>query len=95
MTQFKVRETLVSNNGLQFNSKAFRKYYDGLRIKNKYSSLVYPQSNVKAKAINKTIVNELKKRLENAKGKWAKELPNMLWAYQTTPRRSTSETFFS
>ena len=40
-------------------------------------------------------MNGLKKRLDGAKGKWAKELPNVLWAYQTTPRRSTGETPFS
>ena len=37
----------------------------------------------------------LKKRLEKAKGKWAEELPHVLWAYRTTPRRSTGETPFS
>ena len=40
-------------------------------------------------------MNGLKKRLDGAKGKWAKELPNVLWAYRTTPRRSTGETSFS
>ena len=40
-------------------------------------------------------MNGLKKRLNGAKGKWAEELPNVLWAYQTTPRRSTGETLFS
>ena len=40
-------------------------------------------------------MNRLKKRLEGTKGRWAKELPNVLWAYQTTPRRSTGETPFS
>ena len=45
--------------------------------------------------MTKTIVNGLKKRLEEAKGNWAEELPNFLRAYQTTPKRSTSETSFS
>ena len=40
-------------------------------------------------------MNGLKKRLEGAKGRWAEELPNVLWAYRTTPRRSTRETLFS
>ncbi|XP_075640451.1 uncharacterized protein LOC142612219 [Castanea sativa] len=53
------------------------------------------RSNGQAKATNKAIVNELKKRLEGAKGKWAKELRSVLWAYQTTPRRSIEETPFS
>ena len=33
--------------------------------------------------------------MDDAKGNWAKELPNVLWAYQTTPRRSIGETPFS
>ena len=40
-------------------------------------------------------MNGLKKRLDNAKGRWVEELPHVLWRYQTTPRRSTGETPFS
>ena len=60
-----------------------------------YSTPAYPQSNGQAEAVNKTILNGLKKRLDGAKGRWAEELSNMLWAYRTTPRRSTGETPFS
>ena len=41
------------------------------------------------------IVNGLKKRLDDAKGKWMEELSHVLWTYWTTPRRSTGETPFS
>ena len=37
----------------------------------------------------------LKKRLDDAKGKWVEKLPYVLWTYRTTPRRSTRETPFS
>ena len=40
-------------------------------------------------------MNGLKKRLDEAKGKWVEELPHVLWTYRTTPRRSTRETPFS
>ena len=40
-------------------------------------------------------MNGLKKRLDGTKGKWAEELPSVLWAYRTMPRRSTGETLFS
>jgi len=52
------------------------------------------QNTVSTKATNKTIVNGLNKRIEGAKGKWAEELPNVLWAYRTALRRSTGETPF-
>ena len=45
--------------------------------------------------MNKAIVAELKKRLEGAKGGWAEELLNVLWAYRTMPRRFIGEAHFS
>uniref|UniRef100_A0A2N9EZG4 RNase H type-1 domain-containing protein n=1 Tax=Fagus sylvatica TaxID=28930 RepID=A0A2N9EZG4_FAGSY len=49
----------------------------------------------KPKASNKTVLDGIKKRLEDAKGRWVEELPNVLWTFRTTPRRSTGETPFS
>ena len=86
---------LISDNDLQFDSKAFRKYCSDLGIKNRYSNPAYPQGNGQAEAVNKVIVNELKKRLDDAKGRWVEELPHVLWTYRTTPRKSTGETPFS
>ncbi|XP_030923053.1 uncharacterized protein K02A2.6-like [Quercus lobata] len=102
--RFGVSDSLVFDNGPQFNSKAFCEFCSDFGIKNKYSTPAYPQSNGQAEAINKTIMNGLnfnkmimnglKKRLEGTKGKWAEELPIVLWAYQTTLIRSTGETPF-
>ena len=95
VTRFGVPESLVSNNRLQFDSKAFCKFCSDLGIKNRYFTLTYPQSNSQAKATNKAIVNRLKNRFEGTKGRWAEELPNVLWAYHMTSRRSMGETPFS
>ena len=45
VTRFGIPCTLISNNGLQFDSKAFRWYYYDLSITNRYSSSAYPQGN--------------------------------------------------
>ena len=42
LTLFRVPKALISDDGLQFDSKAIRKYYDDLGIKNRYSTLAYP-----------------------------------------------------
>ena len=42
VTWFRIPYTLISNNGLQFDSKAFKKYCYDLGIKNRYSILTYP-----------------------------------------------------
>ena len=95
VTRFGVPHVLISDNGLQFNSKMFRRYWSELGITNRYSTPAYPQGNEEAKAVNKVIVNGLKKRLDDAKDKWVEELPHVLWTYRTTHCRSTEETPFS
>ena len=95
VTRFGVPNTFVSDNGVQFDSRAFRDFCRDLGIINRYFTPAYPQSNGQAEAVNKTILSGLKKRLDSAKGNWAEELPNVLWAYRTTPCRSTRETLFS
>ena len=93
--RFRIPNTLISNNGLQFDSKVMQRYYCDLGRKNRYSTPAYPHSNGLAEATNKVIMDGLKKRLEDAKGGWVKELPHVLWTYRTTPRKSTRETPFS
>ena len=78
VTRFGVPNTLISDNGLQFDSRAFCDFCRDLGITNRYSTLAHPQNNGQAEAINKTILNGLKRRLDGAKGNWAKELPNVL-----------------
>ena len=89
VTRLGVPHTLISDNGLQFDSRAFRKYCSDLGIKNRYSTLAYPQGNGQTEVVNKVIVNGLKKRLDDAKGKLVEILPYVLQMYRTTPRRST------
>ena len=95
VTRFKIPHSLILDNGLQFNSKSFRRYCRELGITNRYSTPAYPQGNEQVETVNKIIVSGLKKRLDNAKGRWVEELPHVLRAYRTTPRRSTGETPFS
>ena len=95
VTQFRVPRTLISENDLQFDSKYFRRYCCDLGITNRYSTPTYPQGNGQAEAVNKIVVDELKKMLDDAKGRWVEKLSHVLWTYRTTPHKSTGETPFS
>ena len=95
VTRFRIPHTLISNNVLQFNSKVFRRYCCDLSIENRYSTPAYLQGNGQAETVNKVIMNGLKKKLDDAKGKWVEKLPHVLWTYRTTPCRSIRETPFS
>nr|CAN64574.1 hypothetical protein VITISV_003431 [Vitis vinifera] len=93
--RFGIPQTIITDNGPQFDSIAFRNFCSELNIRNSYSTPRYPQSNGQAEATNKTLITALKKRLEQAKGKWVEELPGVLWAYRTTPGRPTGNTPFA
>ncbi|RVW69720.1 Gag-Pol polyprotein [Vitis vinifera] len=93
--RFGIPQTIIADNGPQFDSIAFRNFCSELNIRNSYSTPRYPQSNGQAEATNKTLITALKKRLEQAKGKWVEELPGVLWAYRTTPGRPTGNTPFA
>ncbi|KAL6315950.1 hypothetical protein AAG906_013784 [Vitis piasezkii] len=93
--RFGIPQTIIADNGPQFDSITFRNFCLELNIRNSYSTPRYPQSNEQAEATNKTLITALKKRLEQAKRKWVEELPGVLWAYRTTPGRPTGNTPFA
>lgn len=95
ITRFGIPRTIITDNGTQFESGPFQDFCNEHGIRHHFSSVAYPQSNGQAEASNKTVIAGLKKRLERAKGAWPSELPHVLWAYRTTPRRATGETPFS
>ena len=74
VTRFDIPHVLILDNGLQFDTKMFRNYYGELGITNRYSTPAYPQGNGQAEAVNKVILSGLKKRLDDAKGKWVEEV---------------------
>ncbi|RDY08897.1 Pro-Pol polyprotein, partial [Mucuna pruriens] len=92
--RFGIPAEIVSDNGTQFASKGTADFCKGLKIKQVFTSVEHLQSNGQAEAANKIILRGLRKRLEEAKGRWAEELPQVLWSYHTTPHSTTNETPF-
>ena len=86
---FGIPRSIVSDNGLQFDSRVYRDFCQELKIKNLYSTPRYPQINGQVEASNKTQLTALKKRLDSAKRKWVEELPEVIWAYITTTQKPT------
>lgn len=53
-----------------------------------HSKAYYPQGNGLAKSSNKSLINIIKKLLEENKKKWHKKLTNALWADRFTAKKS-------
>jgi len=76
--RFGIPHTIITDNGRQFTDRKLVEFYESLGIRHKTSSVEHPQTNGQAESANKVIVNELKKRLGSAKGKWVEELVEVL-----------------
>ncbi|KAD7476996.1 hypothetical protein E3N88_00132 [Mikania micrantha] len=79
----------------QFIDKRTTNFCESWGIKMITSTPVHPQANGQAESSNKIIINNLKKKLGSKKGKWAKELPFVLWADRKTTKNATGQTPFS
>ncbi|XP_075074737.1 uncharacterized protein LOC142162299 [Nicotiana tabacum] len=86
-TKRPISDTISKNQTTEF--------FDKWRIKRILSTSYHPASNGQEESSNKIILNILKKKLEDAKGLWPGLLLEVLWAYRTTPKTSTSETPYS
>ena len=89
--RFRVPYAIVSDNGTQFSNTLIQDFAQELGFQLQYSSVEHPQTNGQAESANKVILSNLKKRLQDAKGNWAEELQNVLWAYRTTMQSSTGK----
>ncbi|KAK3031168.1 hypothetical protein RJ639_035191 [Escallonia herrerae] len=92
--RFGVPKILITDNGKQFDNSNFRSFCEGLSINLCFTSVAHPQSNGQTKNMNRSILQGLKRKLDDAKGAWVDELPKVLWAYRTTPHSVTGETPF-
>lgn len=88
-------QEIVTNKGPQFNSPILSGWCESLGIKLKIASVAHPHCNGQVEAANKSIVTDVKKRLEGARGRWAEVLPLVLWANRTTVKKATGETPFA
>ncbi|XP_020229721.1 uncharacterized protein K02A2.6-like [Cajanus cajan] len=91
---FGIPHALITDNGLQFTDQKLNRFIQDLGIQHRFTSVEQPQSNGQAEAANKVILTELKKRLGDAKGAWAEQLLEVLWAYRCMPQSTTQETPF-
>ncbi|KAK3034436.1 hypothetical protein RJ639_034673 [Escallonia herrerae] len=92
--RFGVPKILITDNGKQFDNSNFRSFCEGLSISLRFTSVAHPQSNGQTENMNRSILQGLKRKLDDAKGAWVDELPKVLWAYRTTPHWVIGETPF-
>ncbi|KAK3036832.1 hypothetical protein RJ639_031310 [Escallonia herrerae] len=73
--RFGVPKILITDNGKQFDNSNFRSFCEGLSIGLRFTLVAHPQSNGQIENMNRSILQGLKRKLDDAKGAWVDELP--------------------
>jgi hypothetical protein len=93
--RFEVPSELTVDNGKQFDSQDFREFCCSIGTKPVFASVYHPQFNGVVERANGKIFSAIKKRLlDDKKGKWADQLPEVVWALNMTECRATGFTPF-
>ena len=78
LVRFRVPHSLIMDNRRQFDCQGMRDFCEKYGIIARYTSVAYPQSNGQVEAINKTLMDSLKAKVDRLSGKWAEEFPGIL-----------------
>ncbi|CAL8117216.1 unnamed protein product [Prunus armeniaca] len=89
--RFGIPYAIITDNGRQFDSDAFRQFCTRLKINLFFASPAHPQSNGQVEAMNKIVKKLLKRQLDKAEGAWPEKLPEALWAIWTSYRTATGK----
>jgi hypothetical protein len=93
--RFRVPKKLAIDNGKQFDSDLFKQFCHSVGMKVMFASFYHPQSIRALERANGLIFSSIKKCLfDLKKGKWADELPNVVWSHNTSKSRATRFTPF-
>ncbi|KAK2997990.1 hypothetical protein RJ639_026540 [Escallonia herrerae] len=72
--RFGVPKILITDNGKQFDNSNFRSFCEGLSISLRFTSVAHPQSNGQTENMNRSILQGLKRKLDDANEAWVDEL---------------------
>ncbi|GFZ14418.1 hypothetical protein Acr_24g0006080 [Actinidia rufa] len=84
-----------SSRTTQSNSTTTNSNCSYLTISHHFFTPGHPKENDQVEITNRTILRNLKARLEKSKSEWVEDLPSILWAYHTTSRIPTGEMPYS
>jgi len=88
LSRFGCPENIIKDNATAFKSKKMISFCQKYHITLGHSTAYYPQGNGLAESSNKSLINIIKKVLEENKKNWHKKLVNALWADRLTTKRS-------
>nr|GEX55131.1 reverse transcriptase domain-containing protein [Tanacetum cinerariifolium] len=93
--RFGLPQIIVTNNGAQLVNDPFKSWRRRFEIHQMNTVVAHPQADGLVERANRSLMEGIKTRLGREKAGWVDELPNVLWAYQPSIKKSDGETPFS
>ena len=88
LSRFGCPRKIITDNVAAFGSKKMVEFCHKYQITLGHSTSYYPQGNGLEKSSNKSLVNIIKKKLEDNKKSWHTNLVHALWADRLTLKKS-------
>jgi transposase InsO family protein len=88
ISSFGFLDTIVTDNDASFMAKLLINFCEHFGISLIHSTPYYPQGNGLAESSNKSLINIIKRLLEDTKKAWDSKLKIFLWANRVTKKRS-------
>eukprot|EP00253_Pinus_taeda_P012365 PITA_12365 len=88
LSRFGWLEEIITDNVTAFKSKKMINFCHKFHITLGHSTAYYPQGNGLAESSNKSLINIIKRLLEENKKKWHRKLTNALWADRLSTKKS-------
>jgi transposase InsO family protein len=92
--RFGIPQTLTMDQGSSFMSHQVHEFAESLKIKLLSSSLYYAQVNGQVESSNKTLINLIKKKIEENRKRWHEVLSEALWTHRISKHSATKVTPF-
>nr|GEU90264.1 reverse transcriptase domain-containing protein [Tanacetum cinerariifolium] len=93
--RFRLPRIIVTKNEVQLVNNLFKSWCERFEIHKNNIDVAHPQANGLVERANRSLIEEIKTRLRREKAEWVDELPNVLWAHQTSIKQSNGEPPFS
>ncbi|GJZ98443.1 reverse transcriptase domain-containing protein [Tanacetum coccineum] len=90
--RFGLPRIIVTDNGANFVNDPFKSWCKKLNIEQMNIAVAHPQANGLVERANRSLIEGIKTRLGRERKGWVDELPNVLWAHQTSLKTRNGET---
>ena len=88
LSNFGPPKTILTDNGSHFLNAGVKKFVDLVQVRHKFTAPYRPQTNGKVEKFNGTLMNGIRKLVDQEKGSWDDYVSTVLYSYRTKAHKT-------